>query len=83
MGFEMLVPDAVASPVTTAVLGMPGMDVNDYMRWLLEEHAIRIGGGFGQYAGKVFRIGHMGRAKDPEVIDRYLALTATYLDQHR
>jgi len=39
--------------------------------------------GFGQYVGKVFRIGHMGRAKDPEVIDRYLALTATYLDQHR
>jgi alanine-glyoxylate transaminase / serine-glyoxylate transaminase / serine-pyruvate transaminase len=83
MGFEMLVPDPVASPVTTAVLGLPGMDLNDYMRWLLEEHDIRIGGGFGQYVGKVFRIGHMGRAKDPEVIDRYLALTATYLDQHR
>ena len=83
MGFEMLVADAVASPVTTAVLGLPDMDVDDYMRWLLEEHAIRIGGGFGQYVGKVFRIGHMGRAKDPEVIARYLALTATYLDQHR
>jgi alanine-glyoxylate transaminase/serine-glyoxylate transaminase/serine-pyruvate transaminase len=83
MGFEMLVPDAVASPVTTAVLGLPGMDVDDYMRWLLEEHAIRIGGGFGQYVGKVFRIGHMGRAKDPEVVARYLSLTSTYLDKHR
>jgi alanine-glyoxylate transaminase / serine-glyoxylate transaminase / serine-pyruvate transaminase len=83
MGFEMLVPDAVASPVTTAVLALPGMDLDGYMRWLLEEHDIRIGGGLGQYAGKIFRIGHMGRAKDPEVIDRYLALTATYLDQHR
>jgi alanine-glyoxylate transaminase / serine-glyoxylate transaminase / serine-pyruvate transaminase len=83
MGFEMLVPDAVASPVTTAVLGLPDMDVDDYMRWLLEEHAIRIGGGFGQYVGRVFRIGHMGRAKDPEVIARYLSLTATYLDEHR
>jgi alanine-glyoxylate transaminase / serine-glyoxylate transaminase / serine-pyruvate transaminase len=83
MGFEMLVPDAVGSPVTTAVLGLPDMDVDDYMRWLLEEHAIRIGGGFGQYVGKVFRIGHMGLAKEPEVIARYLSLTATYLDEHR
>jgi len=83
MGFEMLVPDAVASPVTTAVLALPGMDLDGYMRWLLEEHDIRIGGGFGQYAGTVFRIGHMGRAKDPEVIERYLSLTAAYLDEHQ
>jgi alanine-glyoxylate transaminase/serine-glyoxylate transaminase/serine-pyruvate transaminase len=83
MGFEMLVPDAVASPVTTAVLGLPEMDVNDYMRWLLEEHDIRIGGGFGDLTGRIFRIGHMGRAKEPEVIERYLSLTATYLDGRR
>jgi alanine-glyoxylate transaminase/serine-glyoxylate transaminase/serine-pyruvate transaminase len=83
MGFEMLVPDAVASPVTTAVLGMPGMDVHAYMRWLLEEHRIRIGGGFGEYAGKAFRIGHMGRAMDPDVVDRYLSLTSAYLEGRR
>lgn len=83
MGFEMLVPDAVASPVTTAVLGLPGMDVHDYMRFLLEEHRIRIGGGFGEFAGKAFRIGHMGRAMEPEVIQRYLSLTAAYLERRR
>lgn len=83
MGFEMLVADAVASPVTTAVLGLPGMDVHDYMRWLLEEHHLRIGGGFGELTGKVFRIGHMGRAMHPEVVDRYLSLTATYLEGRR
>lgn len=83
MGFEMLVPDAVASPVTTAVLGLPDMDVHGYMRWLLDEHGIRIGGGFGQWAGKAFRIGHMGRAMDPAVVDRYLSLTATYLERRR
>lgn len=83
LGFEMLVPDEVASPVTTAVLGRPGMDVHDYMAWLLAEHGIRIGGGFGTWAGRAFRIGHMGRAKEPAVIDRYLALTAEYLQSHR
>jgi alanine-glyoxylate transaminase/serine-glyoxylate transaminase/serine-pyruvate transaminase len=83
MGFEMMVPDEVASPVTTAVLGLPGMDVHDYMRWLLDEHGIRIGGGFGEYAGKAFRIGHMGRAMDPAIIDRYLSLTQRYVDRLR
>lgn len=83
MGFEMLVPDAVASPVTTAVLGLPGMDVHDYMRFLLDEHGIRIGGGFGEFAGKAFRIGHMARAMEPEAIQRYLSLTAAYLNRSR
>ena len=82
MGFELMVPDEVASPVTTAALGRPGMDVHDYMRWLLEEHGIRIGGGFGPWAGKMFRIGHMGRAMEPGIIDNYLALTAEYVQNH-
>lgn len=82
-GFEMMVPDQVASPVTTAVLGLPGMDVPDYMRWLLDEHGIRIGGGLGPFAGKIFRIGHMGRATHTETIDRYLELTAGYVSARK
>jgi alanine-glyoxylate transaminase / serine-glyoxylate transaminase / serine-pyruvate transaminase len=79
-GFEMMVADEVASPVTTAVLSLPGMEVQEYMRWLLDEHQIRIGGGLGTFAGKIFRIGHMGRAMEPAAIDRYLELTAEYLE---
>jgi alanine-glyoxylate transaminase/serine-glyoxylate transaminase/serine-pyruvate transaminase len=81
LGFEMMVPDEVASPVTTAVLGLPGMDVLDYMRWLLDEHGIRIGGGLGPFAGKIFRIGHMGRAMEPGTIAQYLELTSRYLEE--
>ena len=80
MGFGMLSPIAVASPVTTAAYGLPGMDVADYMAWLLREHRIRIGGGLGELSGKIFRIGHMGRAAEPEAIDRYLRATADYVD---
>ena len=80
LGFEMMVPDEVASPVTTAVMGRPGMDVHAYMDWLLEEHEIRIGGGLGPWSGKAFRVGHMGRAKEPEIVDRYLKLTAEYIN---
>ena len=81
MGFAMLSPIATASPVTTAAYGLPGMDVHDYMSWLLGEHHIRIGGGLGPLAGKIFRVGHMGRAAEPEAIDRYLELTAAYVEE--
>jgi alanine-glyoxylate transaminase / serine-glyoxylate transaminase / serine-pyruvate transaminase len=83
MGFPMLSPLAAASPVTTAAYGTPGMDVGDYMSWLLRDHHIRIGGGLGPLSGKIFRVGHMGRAAEPEAIDRYLRLTAEYLETAR
>ena len=76
----MLSPIATASPVTTAAYGLPGMDLADYMAWLLREHRIRIGGGLGELSGKIFRIGHMGRAAEPDAIDRYLRATADYVD---
>lgn len=81
MGFSMLAPLASASPVTTAAYGLPGMDVPDYMSWLLREHHIRIGGGLGPLSGKIFRVGHMGRAAEPDAIDRYLRLTAAYVGE--
>ena len=80
MGFPMLSRLANASPVTTAAWGLPGMDVSDYMSWLLREHHIRIGGGLGPLSGRIFRVGHMGRAAEPEAVDRYLKLTATYIE---
>ena len=80
MGFPMLSPPAVASPVTTAAYGLPGMDLSDYMSWLLREHRIRVGGGLGPLSGKIFRVGHMGRAAEPAAIDRYLTLTAEYVE---
>lgn len=79
LGFEMLVEDDVASPVTTAVLTRPGMDVRHFQQWLRAEHGLVLGGGLGPYAGKIFRVGHMGGALDPDVIDRFLNATADYV----
>ena len=78
--FDMLVPDGDTSPVCTAVWGRPGMDVDDYLQWLRREHGLRLGGGIGSLAGKIFRVGHMGRAAEPEVVDAYLKATAEYLE---
>lgn len=76
-------PEVVASPETTAFLGLPGIDVHGYMKWQLDKHGMRVGGGFGDWAGTAFSIGHMSRAMDPAVIDRYLALTARSLEGRR
>jgi len=81
IGFEMLSPLATASPVTTAAYGLEGMDVAGYLDWLLREHRIRIGGGLGELRGRIFRVGHMGRAAEPEAIDRFLRATAAYVEQ--
>jgi alanine-glyoxylate transaminase/serine-glyoxylate transaminase/serine-pyruvate transaminase len=80
LGFEMLAPNDVASPVTTAIFGLPGMDVPDYIGWLLRNYRIRIGGGLGELSGRIFRVGHMGRAAEPEAVDRYLRATADYME---
>jgi alanine-glyoxylate transaminase/serine-glyoxylate transaminase/serine-pyruvate transaminase len=80
LGFEMFSPIEVASPVTTTAFGVPGMDVHDYIGWLLQNHRIRIGGGLGELSGRIFRVGHMGRAAEPEAIDRYLRATADYIE---
>jgi alanine-glyoxylate transaminase/serine-glyoxylate transaminase/serine-pyruvate transaminase len=82
MGFEMVIPDGSASPVTTAVWALPDMDVDDYLEWLRRERGMRVGGGLGPLAGRSFRVGHMGRAAEPGVVDLYLRATAEYLALH-
>jgi alanine-glyoxylate transaminase / serine-glyoxylate transaminase / serine-pyruvate transaminase len=82
MGFPMLSPVAIASPVTTASHGLPGMNLADYSAYLFREHHIRIGGGLGELSGKIFRVGHMGRAAEPAAIDRYLRATADYVEKN-
>jgi alanine-glyoxylate transaminase/serine-glyoxylate transaminase/serine-pyruvate transaminase len=79
LGFEMVIPDEHASPVTTAVWGRSDMDVADYMSWLRQERGLRIGGGLGDLAGRSFRVGHMGLAAEPEVVGAYLEATEDYL----
>lgn len=83
LGFELLVPDDFASPVTTAVLAPAGMDLDHYMSWLRREHGLRVAPGIGKLAGRIFRVGHMGRAAEPEIVTAYLEATAAYLDETR
>jgi alanine-glyoxylate transaminase/serine-glyoxylate transaminase/serine-pyruvate transaminase len=64
-------------PQLTSVWVPEGIDEAKARRLLLERHGIEIGGGLGEFAGKVWRIGLMGHTARP----RNVALLLAALDE--
>ena len=60
MGFELHVPEEHRLPMLTTVVIPDGVDDLEIRSRLLNDYDIEIGGGLGQLAGKVWRIGLMG-----------------------
>ncbi len=79
MGFTLFPDAAYAAPVISALNCRPGVDAVDMQHFLLDEHGLMIAGGLGELKGKIFRIGHMGRGRDPEVIEALLAAVRGYV----
>ena len=61
-GFEPAAQEGHRLPVLNAVLVPDGIDEAAVRRQLLDDHNIEIGGGLGELAGKVWRIGLMGES---------------------
>lgn len=61
LGFEILAKPEYRAATLSNVLYMDGIDDGEFRKTLLEEGAV-VAGGLGDYAGKMFRIGHMGNA---------------------
>ena len=59
MQFLCKVPDARSVSVTT-ILVAPGVDPEKIRKVAREQFQVLIAGGLGQFAGRVFRIGHLG-----------------------
>jgi alanine-glyoxylate transaminase/serine-glyoxylate transaminase/serine-pyruvate transaminase len=72
MGFEMFVEGPHASPLITAAKGRPGMSIAEMAQFLKYECGIMIGGGIDELAGKIFRVGHMGKAISLEYTEAFL-----------
>ncbi len=72
LGFSMLCADSYASPITTAVLAREDIPVAEMIETLRHRYGIYISGGIDELAGKIFRIGHMGRSIEPQETDRLL-----------
>lgn len=81
MGFEMFVEGTHAAPLLTAAKGRPDASIAEMARFLRDECGIMIGGGIDELAGKIFRVGHMGKAISPEYTEAFLAGVRGFLQQ--
>jgi alanine-glyoxylate transaminase/serine-glyoxylate transaminase/serine-pyruvate transaminase len=68
MGFPLFVPDEFASPLVTALKPRPEFSAHDLQAWLAQERGLYIGGGIGELAGQILRIGHIGKAASREYV---------------
>jgi alanine-glyoxylate transaminase/serine-glyoxylate transaminase/serine-pyruvate transaminase len=72
LGLSLHVKREFRLPTLTTVCIPEGVDGKAIARQLLNEHNIEIGGGLGELAGKVWRVGLMGFNSRPETVDRLL-----------
>lgn len=72
LGLEMLVEEGWRLPMLNTVVVPPGVDEAKVRLRLREEFLIEIGSGLGPMAGKIWRVGLMGRNASPAVADRFL-----------
>ncbi|MBD2743584.1 alanine--glyoxylate aminotransferase family protein [Coleofasciculus sp. FACHB-1120] len=72
LGLDLHVKREFRLPTLTTVCIPEGVDGKAIARQLLNEHNIEIGGGLGELAGKVWRVGLMGFNSRPETVDRLL-----------
>src|SRR5271167_4433274 len=73
LGLEMLVAPAHRIWNLNTPKVPQGVDDAKVRATLLQEHGIEIAGGFGQLAGKIFRVGVMGPLARQEHVDKFVA----------
>lgn len=72
-GFEPLVAEGSRLHPLTTFRIPEGLDEAALRKRLLTEHRIEVGGGLGPLAGKIWRIGLMGKNATRETVDRFLS----------
>jgi alanine-glyoxylate transaminase/serine-glyoxylate transaminase/serine-pyruvate transaminase len=72
LGFEFVVAPEYRLPVVNAVRIPAGFDDAVIRGKLLNEYNIEIGGGLGDFAGKVWRIGLLGESSNPVYVNKLI-----------
>ena len=72
LGLTCHVPKEFRLPTLTTVRVPDGVDAKAVSRTLLNDYNIEIGGGLGELAGQVWRVGLMGYNSQPEKVDTLL-----------
>ncbi|MCP9858316.1 alanine--glyoxylate aminotransferase family protein [Cyanobium sp. Cruz-8D1] len=83
LGLELHVSEPLRLATLTTVRIPEGVDGKAFSRHLLDRFGIEVGGGLGDLAGKVWRIGLMGYNSTPENVDRLLDIFASELPAFR
>ena len=73
IGFKYLVKEGYRLPMLNSVILPDGIDNNKIRTRLLEDYSIEVGGGLGDLAGKIWRIGIMGESSSPNHINMLLS----------
>lgn len=83
LGLPLFVPEALMSPILTAAYCPEGINSEQVVSYLADEHQIKITAGFGPLKDRVIRIGHMGRALTEDDIDNLLNALYAFLSQYQ
>ena len=75
----MFVEDAIASPIVTGVYRRAEFELDEMSRWLVAQRDIAVGGGLGELAGQMFRVGHLGKAATREYLLDFLFAMEEFL----
>lgn len=79
LGFEFLVEPAYRLPMLNAVKLPAGVDDAATRKRLLDEFNIEVGGGLGEFAGKIWRVGLMGNSSNVNHINTLMGALKTIL----
>ncbi len=79
LGFELFAAEGHRLPELTTVWVPEGIDEAKVRATLLERYGIEIGGGLGDYAGRVWRVGCMGHTARPRNVTLLLGALADVL----
>jgi alanine-glyoxylate transaminase/serine-glyoxylate transaminase/serine-pyruvate transaminase len=79
MGFEFVVQPQYRLPMLNAVKLPTGVDDGEYRRRLLDDFNIEVGGGLGDFAGKIWRVGLMGNSSSANHVNMLLGALRTLL----
>ena len=80
LGFELFAAEGHRLPELTTVWVPDSIDDAKARTTLLERYGIEVGGGLGDFAGRVWRIGCMGHTARPRNVTLLLGALAEVLD---
>ena len=76
LGFILLAEKEYRAVTLSNVLYMDGIEDGEFRKILAEEGVV-VAGGLGQYAGKMFRLGHMGNIDIHDLVSTMSAIERT------